>query len=137
MFQQNAWADTKISEDWVKSSLSITVKDLDEYVLFCNNLKAQTSDEFKAAVRKTGGIVWFDVPNGTNVWQPVDCSYGQLYKSQIAITQQQWLEHGENVEKWVGNQDKFTASDGRNTLGWRSAQTTIKSVSGAFKKRTV
>lgn len=73
----------------------ILVKNLDEYVLFCDNLKGQTSDKFKTAVRKTGGIVWFGLLNATNVTS--DCGYGQLYKSQIAIAQQSWLEEGENV----------------------------------------
>ena len=48
------------------------------------------------AVRKTGVIVWFGVPNGTNIWQPVDCGYGQLYKLQIALAQERWFE-GDNV----------------------------------------
>lgn len=116
MFQTNAWADTKISKDWVKQSLSKVVEDLDEYVLFCDNLVAQTSEEFKTAVRNTGGIVWFGIPNGTNVWQPVDCGYGQLYKSQVALAQERWLEEGDNVERWIGNQNKFTASDRRILL---------------------
>ena len=56
-------------------------------MLFCDNL-GQTSEEFKIAVKKTGGIVRFWVQNGTNISQPVDCGYGQLYKSQIALAQE-------------------------------------------------
>ena len=117
LFQANAWADTKVSENWVKSTLAKAVQNLDEYVLFCDNLVAQTSNEFKEAVRATKGIVWFGLANATNIWQPVDCGYGQLYKSQVALAQERWLEESDNVEKWHGNDGKsFTASDRRILL---------------------
>ena len=40
-FQARAWADTEFSVDWVKTTLSPIVKDLDRFVLFCDNLSAQ------------------------------------------------------------------------------------------------
>ena len=117
MFQANAWADTKVCEEWVKLTLSSAVQNLDEYILFCDNLVGQTSEEFQKAVRKTGGIVWYGLANATNIWQPVDCGYGQMYKAQMALAQERWLEEGDNIERWVGNQDRsFTASDRRILL---------------------
>ena len=63
-WQANAWADTAFSVKLVKNTLSNAVANLDEYVLFCDNLTAQVSDEFLNEVQQHKGIVWFGVPNG-------------------------------------------------------------------------
>ena len=50
----------------------------------------------------------------TNVWKSVDRGYGQLYKAQISIVLEEWLEDDNNVELWFGNCDKkLTAIDRR------------------------
>ena len=115
-FQENAWADTKFLVKWVNNTLKPAVENVNEYVLFCDNLTGQTTDEFKKEIRKTNGIVWFGVANATNVWQPVDCGYGQLYKAQIAIAQEEWLEDDENIERWLGNDGKKLTASGRRIL---------------------
>ena len=113
-FQQNAWADTEFSVKWATDTLHKAVSNLDEFVLFCDNLAAQISEPFKEKIRELNGIVWYGLANATNVWQPVDCGYGQLYKAQISIAQEEWLEDDDNVELWLGNGDKkLTASDRR------------------------
>ena len=56
------------------------VKDLDRFVLFCDNLTAQVPDEFKKDVSKLNGVVWFGLPNRTDLWQPVDAGMGELIK---------------------------------------------------------
>ena len=61
-FQDNAWADTKFSCDWARKTLKGAIPQGEEFVLFCDNLNAQTSDEFKEAVRGINGIVYFGVP---------------------------------------------------------------------------
>lgn len=53
-----------MSCEWVNRTLKTAIEKagLDEFVLICDNLKAQTSEEFKEAVRKINGIVYFGVP---------------------------------------------------------------------------
>jgi len=70
-FQENAWADTKVSVEWVEKTLTEAVRGDDRFVLFCNNLTGQTW--FKEAVAKLGGIVWYRLPGATDLWQPVEC----------------------------------------------------------------
>jgi len=70
-FQENAWADTKVSVEWVEKTLTEAVRGDDRFVLFCNNLTGQTW--FKEAVAKLGGIVWYGLPGATDLWQPVGC----------------------------------------------------------------
>ncbi|XP_065642725.1 uncharacterized protein LOC136074348 [Hydra vulgaris] len=106
--------DTAFSVKWVKNTLSNAVANLDEYVLFCDNLTAQVSDEFLNEVRQHKGIVWFGVPNGTHFWQPVDAGPGKAFKSRIKAEQNIWLENDENIELWLGNDDrKLSAKDRR------------------------
>ena len=113
-WQPNAWVDTAFSVKWVKNTISNAVANLDEYVLFCNNLTAQVSDEFLNEVRQHKGIVWFGVPNGTHFWQPVDAGPGKAFKSHIKAEQNIWLENDENIELWLGNDDrKLSAKDCR------------------------
>ena len=57
-WQPNAWADTDFSVKWVKNTLSPAVETLDEFILFCDNLTAQVSDEFIRNVRQNKWIVW-------------------------------------------------------------------------------
>ena len=71
-FQDNAWADTEFSLNWLKRTLSPIVENESRYVLFCDNLTAQLSDPFKNSVSSTSGIVWYGLPNTTDLWQPVD-----------------------------------------------------------------
>ena len=134
-FQENAWADTKFLVKWVNNTLKPAVENVNEYVLFCDNLTGQTTDEFKKEIRKTNGIVWFGVANATNVWQPVDCGYGQLYKAQIAIAQEEWLEDDENIERWLGNDGKkLTASERRILISKWVGEAHRKIISSQYDK---
>ncbi|XP_065671907.1 uncharacterized protein LOC136089754 [Hydra vulgaris] len=113
-WQPNAWADTAFSVKWVKNTLSNAVVNLDEYVLFCDNLTAQVSDEFLNEERQHKGIVWFGGPNGTHFWQPADAGPGKAFKSHIKAEQNIWLENDKNIELWLGNDDrKLSAKDRR------------------------
>ncbi len=66
-------------------------------------LEAQTSLPFQEEIRKLRGVVWYGVPNATDIWQPVDAGAGFLVKELILHEQQHWLEEEENVELWLGN----------------------------------
>ena len=55
--KKNAWADTTFSVEWANRTLAPVVKDLDHFVLFADNLTAQTTDHFKSAVSNISGLV--------------------------------------------------------------------------------
>ena len=77
-WQTNAWADTEFSVNWVRSTLKPAVsEDESEFVLFCDNLSAQVSEEFLREIRAINGIVWFGEPGATDIWQPVDNGFGK------------------------------------------------------------
>ena len=64
-YQENAWADTKVSVEWMQKTLSPFVKDDERFVLFCDNLTARLSDRFKQCVSQLDGIVWYGLPVAT------------------------------------------------------------------------
>ena len=112
LFQDCAWVDTDTSLEWINTTFSECVKDLDRFVLFCDNLSAQTTDVFKEAIAKLGGVVWFVPPNTTDLTQPVNAGYAQIFKMLIKKAQDEWLEDGENCDKWYGC-GKFSAKERR------------------------
>ena len=71
-YQENAWAVTKVSVEWVQKTLSSSLKDDECFVFFCDNLTAQVLGEFKECVSQLNGVVWYGLPNVTDLWQPVD-----------------------------------------------------------------
>ena len=54
---------------WAEKTLKQVAEKEPRFVLFCDNLTAQTSDGFKMAVSYFGGIVWLVVSNATDLWQ--------------------------------------------------------------------
>ena len=61
-WQDSAWVDTEVSCEWVEKTLKKCVPEGEEFLLLCDNLSAQVSDEFKKAVRDINGIVYFGLP---------------------------------------------------------------------------
>ena len=61
--------NTKVAVEWLLNPL---VEELDGYVLFCDNLTAQTQDSFKSVISDKSGVLWLGLPKGTDLWQPVD-----------------------------------------------------------------
>ena len=112
-YQENAWANTKVSFEWVQKTLSPSVKDDERFVLFCDNLTAQVSNEYKECVSQLNGVVWYGLPNATDLWQPVDAGYGQILKTLICQAQRRWLDDDENAEKWYGHDSYFTSKERR------------------------
>eukprot|EP00795_Rhopilema_esculentum_P014944 gene14944-biopygen848 len=108
-WQTNAWADINFSIDWVKRTLKPAVQNSsetgenEEFVLFCDNLSAQTNDLFLSKVRKLNGVVWFGLAGATDIWQPVDCGFGNMLKSLVRTLQDEWLQSDENIDLWLGN----------------------------------
>ena len=56
------------------------------------------------------GIVWYGLPNVTDLWQPVDVGYAELLKVFINQEHQAWLVDDDNAKKWYGNQP-YSASE--------------------------
>ena len=73
------------SIQWAKKTLKPAVSDSEsEFVLFCDNLTAQTSDVFLSEIRAMNGIVWFGEPGATDIWQPVDNGFGKMLTAKIS-----------------------------------------------------
>ena len=68
-FQENARADKELSVSWTIKTLKAATQGTDRFVLFCDNLSAQVTDNFKDAVSSIGGLVWYEVPNAADLWR--------------------------------------------------------------------
>ena len=107
-WQENAWADTKTSAEWIyrtlKPAIETGTRD-DEFLLFVDNLEGnlevQTSDEFRIALRDISGVEHYGVSGETDTWQPVDCGIGRIPKNLVSREQYDWLEFDE-IELWLG-----------------------------------
>ena len=108
-FQKCTWADTNFCCDLVERNLKPSVDE--RFVLFCDNIGGQISDEFKKSVSDIGGIYWFGVKGATDIWQPVDAGYAERFKSMAKQAQYDWLDSDDNAEKWYGTDTSFTASE--------------------------
>ena len=62
-WQKSAWADTRVSLEWIEKTLKPAVQNEQnsEFLLLCDNLTCQTTEEFKKAVRDINGLVWYGV----------------------------------------------------------------------------
>ena len=58
-----------------------------------------------------GGVVWFWLPNATDLWQPVDAGFGELLKTLANHQFTTWLEGEDNADRWYGNMEGFTAQE--------------------------
>ena len=110
LWQENAWADTTVSVNWVNITLKPVVENL---VLFVDNLTAQQTDNFKKAVSDLKGVVWYGLKNATDLWQVVDAGIAQTLKVLTGHNYQKWLDEGDNVDIWFGHQKGLTAKESR------------------------
>ena len=110
-FLEKAGADSKFSCNWAKKTLKQKIPDNSKFVLFCDNLTAQCTDEFKEEVPNINGVVWYALPSTTDLWQPVDGGYSKLLK--VLMTQQhnRWLDGDNNAERWYGNEKPYSANE--------------------------
>ena len=100
---ENAWADTKVCVEWAQKTLKAGATNINDFILFCDNLEGQISLQFKKEVRKIKELVWHGVKTGPDLWQPVDGGIGRIITILIKHEQQEWLEIDENIEVWMGN----------------------------------
>lgn len=92
--------DTEFSVAWVKKTLKQVAGKEPRFVVFCDNLTAQTSDNFKTAVSNLRGIVWFGVPNATDLWQHIDGGFAEQLKTLDMLQHSSQLGSDENADKW-------------------------------------
>ena len=61
-FQENAWMDTETCLKWSRNTLSkfLQEQNLSKFLLLCDNLDAQTADQFKKFVSSLSGLIWFE-----------------------------------------------------------------------------
>ena len=97
LWQENAWADTQCSVNWVNSTLKSSVQDLDRHVLFVDNLTAQQTDDFMKSISDLKGVVWYGLKNATDLWQVVDAGIAQTLKVLAGHNYQKWLDEGDTV----------------------------------------
>ena len=114
-FQANAWMDTETCMKWKQNTLKKFTEDenLKKFVLLCDNLDAQCSDQFKEEVHRLDGLIWYGLKNGTDVWQVVDAGVAQLLKTLISMEHHEWLDVEHNADRWFGHEHNFTASERR------------------------
>lgn len=75
-WQANAWADTPFSVEWVNTTLKPATATFDEngketneeFLLIVDNLKCQIKEEFKTAVKKINGLVWYGISSKSDVF---------------------------------------------------------------------
>ena len=80
LWQENAWADTTVSVNWVNTTLKPVVENLEKHELFADNLNAQQRDEFKKAVSNLKGVVWYGLKHASDLWQVIDAGIAQTWK---------------------------------------------------------
>ena len=116
----NAWADTKVSLEWIQNTLRARTfsENRTGFVLFCDNLSSQVSEEFLEAAKNINNIVRFGVSDATDIWQPVDCGTVKILKQLVSRIQDKWLQHDDNIDLWLTATRCQTPSYFNNTLGW-------------------
>ena len=97
-FQQNAWADTTFSVEWSNRTLKPITKNEDCFALFCDNLTAQVSEDFKKSVSDINGICWYGLPKATDLWQPGRCWLRRTAKS---LDHSKSSRHGLTLKKML------------------------------------
>ena len=113
-WQPCAWVDRTVALEWLERTFKPAIEQLDEIVLFCDNLDAQTFVQFREKLEELDGKTNYGPKNLTDCWQMVDAGYGKLLKVLTKHEQQLWLETDENLDKWLGNTDeKFSAKERR------------------------
>ena len=87
----------------------------EQSLLNLDNLHRQTTDNFKAYIKKEcNSLVWLYPGGSTDALQPIDADPGPFIKVEVGKQLDLWLENGDNLERWESN--ALTASDGRVLL---------------------
>ena len=85
--------DSKVNMQCAEKTLFefIQEEEIKKYLLL-DNLEVHKQSEFKKAVHDDSGLVWFGLPNGTDLWQPVDAGFALVLKARIGIEHRDWLD---------------------------------------------
>ena len=87
----------------------------EESLLTLDNLHGQTTEKFKACMKKDcNSLVWHYPGGCTDTLQPIDAGLGALIKVEVGKQLDIWLKNGDNLERWESN--ALTASDRRVLL---------------------
>ena len=87
----------------------------EETLLTLDNLHGQTTETFKAYMKKEcNSLVWHYPGGCTDALQPIDPGLGAPINVQVGKHLDIWLENGDNLERWESN--ALTASDRRVLL---------------------
>ena len=87
----------------------------EESLLTLDNLHGQTTERFKAYMKKEcSSLVWHYPGGCTDALQPIDAGLGALIKVEVGKQLDIWFENGDNPERWESN--ALTASDRRVLL---------------------
>ena len=92
----------------------------EESLLTLDNLHGQTTETFKAYMKKEcNSLVWHYPVGCTDALQPIDGGLAALIKVEVGKQLDIWLENGDNLERWENN--ALTVSDRRVLLTKRVA----------------
>ena len=98
-FQENARVDTQVAVDWVKKTLKAHTEHLNRFALLADNLTGQVHKDFKENVSDCSGVVWYGLPNATDLWQPVDAGYSKMLKTLMEQEHHRWLDDEEHADR--------------------------------------
>ena len=104
---------TEFCLDWSKKIFKAILKDTENFILFLDVLEAHVHESFRNSIKDLGGITWFDLPNATEIWQPVHGGYAATLKTLINQEFFKWLHDEDNVEKWYDAESHIRASEKR------------------------
>ena len=105
MFQPKAWMDGATMVKWLDGVFVpfVTQQNVQDPVLFLDNLKAQSSDEMREKMLDRGVTPWFFPPNCTDIVQPVDRHLAQQVKGYMGRELEAKLaEDAAFAEDWYG-----------------------------------
>ena len=95
--------DTQVAVDWVKKTLKPHTEHLKRIVLLADNLSGQVHEDFKENVSDCSGVVWYGLPNATDLWQPADAGYGKMLKTLMKQEHHRRFD-GEEYKKLRGDE---------------------------------
>ena len=108
----------------------VDIQGTNHFSLFCDNLSAQLSEEFRKAISQLKGICWYGLPNA--LWQPVDAGYGSLLKFFIQHAHSNWLEVENNADRWFGNVQPYCAKERRILISHWAGEAYKKLISDKY-----
>lgn len=83
------------------------MKDSSDYILFCDNLKTQTTTSSQEEGRKLGEIVWVSVRKMTQIFRnPLQQKWNKSLKYYHSMKNKNWLKFDENLDFLMGNSDQ-------------------------------